>query len=279
MPVTATFAANCPLLVESDVLSLSPTLQLEGNALHDQTLGAHHQLHAKAIRLLKILSESESTYAALLAREKRANEVLGFLNIIGAIERKRTYNGHIQALRARLYALLTGSWPAALAHRQTYSYPALCMAIIKASAPVLLASLAVGVLAASADYIGSDRIISLFVSTSVVFVSSLFVHEAVHTLFIRHAGYQINIIRRGMRLGLLHRKLTPAYEIYSALSGPLAGAALCFVAAWLAWAYGHRLSGITLLASALCHMLSLLPWYGDGASLRTALGSHRYVGH
>ncbi|MEK7153602.1 MAG: hypothetical protein AAB834_06635, partial [Patescibacteria group bacterium] len=108
-----------------------------------------------------------------------------------------------------------------------------------------------------------------------LFVCSLYIHEITHIIIIRSQCAEPMILQAGLRFGLIHRTLLPRTEIASSLAGPGLGGLCCIGVSSLVFASHLELLALCGLVIASFHILGLLPWYGDGASLQKALQKRR----
>lgn len=264
------FANYCPLLIESDLLSLSQGLRIGGQHLHDKSLGAAHLVQPEGQVLLAKLESGEVTYASLLQSSKYTNELLGFLNMIGGLRRRRSARGWIAAVgrSANLLALIETH--TSLAWRRPTSAYCLLVALLRASWPVIAGAGGVYILAVGGGIIKGSVAAPLLLFANLTFIVSLYAHEAAHLFVLRLHKAHTEIIQRGLRLGILHRKLSPEVELHSAVAGPLAGCMSCLATSLAMFTTRHN--SYTLVAALLAafHLLSFLPWYGDGESLARA---------
>jgi hypothetical protein len=89
-----------------------------------------------------------------------------------------------------------------------------------------------------------------------------------HWLFIGRDRAEAIFLRRGLRLGILHRPLEGWQELGSAFFGPVAGllSSLCIgfvMSIMMAWPAVWFIS----LSCGFFHLISLLPIYGDGQAI------------
>jgi hypothetical protein len=133
----------------------------------------------------------------------------------------------------------------------------------------------IGLLIVGARMLSLIEGLRLIVAWNVLLVGSIFMHETAHYVVLQSESIHSDVVRRGLRIGLLHRDLNPTTEVILALAGPSAGLLSCAVGVMVSQALGFR-AGIFLGgAISVLHLGSLLPWYGDGANLRLALHQWR----
>ncbi len=275
MSLTTSFINDCPLLMEGDVLSLSSSFRSRGCLLTDTRLGVDHQLQQPGDRLVAQLHGGilfdDLRRSTTLADDTQLRNLLGFLNIAGGLQRKRSIFGHIQASMQTLDGLSKGVCYTSLTTRRQASPWTLMAGLWHATWLVSSASVAIGVLAIAGNLLSTAPVIKLLLTSNGIFLLSVYAHELAHYATLQLLHVQSDIIQRGLRLGLLHRPLTNKHEIVSAIVGPSCGMACCTVFG-LIGGITHSLATVvvTMCVSAL-HLSSFLPWYGDGASLRRAL--------
>jgi hypothetical protein len=180
------FTEHCPLLLESDTLSLSPSFVLQGKILRDVPVGAAHRIQPPGDIILSALQYG-ITFRSLhgLAEEMGITQtqlidVLGFLNSAGALRRRRTMRGHVIAIHHGLVHAPTGIIQPALTWRYRFSRRSLAIATLRASWPVIASATAVCIIAVAGSVI--DVRSGLFMITYGVplFVVSIYLHELAH---------------------------------------------------------------------------------------------------
>jgi|GEM_PF-1008025 len=270
-------ARYCPLFIESDVLKLSSAFVLRDNILHDTILKARHVVHGHGTILILQLCHSVN-YRQLvdMAASYKVSEtdmyaLLGFLNRIGALQRIRTFRKWPLAVGVIVRHLQLGTHYPLLSFRRQATPRAIALATLRATTPVLLA---IGVVAAMgwvAGFAPLHTIVLIALGSQLTFLLSIYVHEIMHTIVLGQQQTPINILQIGMRLGLIHPALAPRYEIVSAIAGPLVGMLLSSGIGIWAWTYHLELLGCCDFLICSLHLGSLLPLYGDGASLTKAI--------
>jgi hypothetical protein len=276
VPLNRAFIRSCPLLLEGDLLSLSPYLVQEGIRLRDTIVNATHTLAEPGDRFVSLLGRT-TTYRQLARAAKQSRveattlqELLGFLNKIGALQIQRSWHGKIVATRIRCLHLLLGiTYPALCRRRETTAFwVSICA--LRATTPVILAT---GVVATLSGVAGLGSPLTILLTASYwlsLFIGSVIIHELAHVLVLRRC-VATNVLQANMRLGIIHAQPAPAIEAASSLAGPLAGIVLCVLAFSLTRWVDMALLGPTSAVIAVCHAISLLPFYGDGMSLQRAL--------
>ncbi len=268
---------HCPLLLQQDVLSLSPFFEQKDHALHDNVVDASHPLHGEGTMLAVALGNG-TTYADLvnMARGKDVSEsdvctLLGFLNLVGGLHRKRTLAQQPQALLATASHLFLSVRYSPLSTRYFPTFANLARSTLRATTPVLLA---IGVVAATgwaAGLVSLHLVIAVTFSSQLLFVASIVIHEQAHVWVLLRYGVPTSILQRGLHLGVIHKRPTAKAEILSALAGPAAGTLLCLAVTIASWLLGQRMVSLVGVCLGLLHACSLLPLYGDGSSLISAL--------
>lgn len=258
--------------MESDLVSLSPDfLVADGLHLIDSELGAHHQLSELALHPLDLLKKPipfGKWRTESMLEPSHQSELIAFLNHIGAIRLNRNFNGHKKWLMQIILTLMHGYLPSPLTYRRQASIAAIGVALSRCSLWLVFAWLAsLGVIFGSGVFSTEVFIISSLTCLAIMLITS-FAHEIAHTHVIRRGGKVPVIFQAGLRVGLIHAKLSPNQEIASAIFGPCIGAILAvtlgFIAAWILQINELVFCGYLL---AIFHLISLLPWYGDGSSI------------
>jgi hypothetical protein len=258
-------------------VSLSQFFTEEDGKLHDKILGASHTLHGAGTLLIQALQTSVS-YRQLrdTARLHKVSDLelhalLGFLNKVGGLQRKRSARWLVPSLQRVASHIALGVHYAPLCKRAHPSPTAIAIATLRATTPVILAAGVVASLSWTAGFGPFNKVFVLYASSVIVFVGGVIVHEKAHVKVLEKACVPSSILQLGMHVGIIHRSPAPATEITSALAGPITGAAFCLCAAMGAWLCGAAAAVVSSLAIAVLHLFSLLPYYGDGASLVRAL--------
>ncbi|MEK7152562.1 MAG: hypothetical protein AAB834_01320, partial [Patescibacteria group bacterium] len=90
--------------MESDVLSLSSDLTLQGNTLYDTALGARHELQGAGGYIVRMLQNGISVESlreiaqSHTITDGQLHELLGFLNTVGSLRRRRRMSKQPRAL-------------------------------------------------------------------------------------------------------------------------------------------------------------------------------------
>jgi len=277
VPLAAQFTSQCPLLLESDYLSLSSAFRLRPPLLYDTTVGAAHHISAPGEVLIQVL-QTGTTYGDLLVTAEQNKlltsivvDMLGFLNLAGALSRRRGFGGWYIALRLTVVGWLSGVRFAPLTWRRAGTHSTLLIGLLRASWPVQVMSVGVCTLAVASNLLPVHTGLILLVASLGFFLASVYIHELGHMLILRRQNVRSDVLCRGLRLGLLHHRLGTSQEIQSAVMGPVAGTLLCLAGISCGQVLHQTLITASSCAVMLIHVGSLLPWYGDGASIRYAL--------
>jgi hypothetical protein len=277
VPVVTPFARHYPFLLEGDTLSLSSGFTMKGAILYDVPLKAMHHIRPPGEKIIQALREGCSCNdLRRIAKDssvtdQQLNELLGFLNMIGGLRYTRNLAQHANAMRIKSIHLLFGTRYRPLAWRQPASPGWLLVGVLRATWPVIFASVVVGTVAASAGLLPVYTVFGLGIFGVLTFLCSLIIHELAHVSIARKYAARPHILQAGLRLGIIHRRLQPREEAQSSLAGPLAGSGVGLLAAIPAMAAGADSYALLGGAISLFHSLSLLPWYGDGISFHKAL--------
>src|SRR3990167_4142649 len=264
-------------LLESDLVSLSSSLKLNKNFLHDKSRSAKPRLHPEATLFLgwlmspRLVSAWPSFAQKHNIRLESLGDIVVFLNSIGGLRVDRSwvkvFQMTIQKMRHGLYGIRIPT----LARRWPSSISGLIVAITKSSSVLLVALVIVDALSYMAGF-PAHKIVSYSTIFYLIVWSSTFVHELTHILIALNHRKSYTIIQRGLRLGILHQSFAnKRYEVVSSLAGPTGGILFALIPAMiLGDILGDGLLVAIGLLIALFHSLSLLPMYGDGRLLLTA---------
>lgn len=274
---------HCPFLLESDTISLSKDFALSGTSLQDIPLGVTHRMRPSAVALLFALHEGAS-YRTLLRLSRvqkisdaQLDDLMGFLNAIGALERKRVPAEVFRARIIQSHHILLGVRYATLAWRRPATPLMTFLGVMRAILLVIVAVVMVATAAILAHLAPSSQVVGISAFSTFVFAGTLFIHEMIHVRIASRRYVRPRILQMGLRLGVIHRKLTPDQEALSSLSGPLAGSTISIAVASVALAFNAPLYAVAGALIALLHCLSLMPWYGDGASFHKALRERKSI--
>lgn len=263
-----------PLLVESDLVSLSTELVVEDGLLIDKTLGARHELSAVAREAIMQIETSlrfdrwATSMTALGLSGAQQTEIVQFLNHIGGLRVTRSWSARLEIFITRLQVALVGGKSAAVSWRRCASPSALVVATLRAMTGLASLSLIAAVLCWGTGLSSLVDAIQVLSGGLLIIWASTLAHEFTHVAITSATGKQGAVMQQGMRLGILHPPLSTPAELASTLTGPLVGAAVAICGAVMFSALGlSPLLSWVGMAVAGFHGLSILPWYGDGLSL------------
>jgi hypothetical protein len=257
-------------------MSLSRDFKVAADTLHDIPLGIRHKLHGPAASLLHAM-QSSITFSELLKKatasgvtRQALTELVGFLNTIGALELRRNANAHIRAAFAEIHTFVqTGVRYPRLTERHAFSARTLALSIIRTCKWVLVACTTVGLFFTWAIGTPIAIVTGLILYSLLTLLCSTFVHEYAHYVVLAHDAMPVIIIRRGMRLGLIHqiRTLSSRTEMHSAIAGPVAGTCFGLLSLSLVLTFSLFWLAIASAVIVVIHLAGLLPWYGDGQTI------------
>lgn len=274
--------ASTGAFAESDVLSLSAGLRINGKVLADDATGRHHVMEPRAAELISLLAKGVQGDVWLKKAQDlkingvEFNEILTFLNDIAGLAVRRGKIFDTKRYQYRLRVVLYRLPTRARSLRGRADFFGIIQAVLFASLPVIMASLLVGILAYGTGLLEVDTISLLFVQFNVTVIVSLSLHEYIHSRFADSQRHRV-LIRRGLRIGILHKPLSPRTELMSSLLGPISGGLLCYAIAFCAAAVvGFQAMLIGYVCMAF-HFSSWLPFYGDGKQLIKLASNWRQV--
>jgi hypothetical protein len=277
VPVATRFTRHYPFLLESDALSLSRGFAIQKTILCDVPLKAMHHLRKPGQEVVfalldgSTLANLQRTAQARGITGTQLNELLGFLNMAGALYCKRSLGQKVRAWRIQAMHLMLGTRYMPLSWRREATTSAVATGVLRAVWPVIAAAFGVSLLAAASGLVPAGMSFGLSSVGVVIFTASLVVHEMLHVYVARRYSAKPQVLQIGLRLGVLHRRLPPQAEALSSIAGPLGGSLACLAGGGGALALGADLHALVAGIAALFHSLGLLPWYGDGASLHKVI--------
>ena len=269
------FAQSMGLVQEGDVLSLSPGLGLTRYTLTDTANGARHKLSRGAYHVLDLLRYPISielwmqSSAVQKLGKKRAVQLLVQIDGLSGLTVSRLKIRSITLMHKRLLLATRGIPLAHNLDRQKASAASLAKQIHKSSRILVFSLLPLGVLLYGANMPVRSFLIaqSLFL---VAIAVTTFIHEYTHWILLGSDRRNAVFVRRGLRLGLLHRTQTRSNELRSALLGPLLGLLSGVAGACVITLLGGETQlALTSLVVGSFHIASWLPAYGDGKTLVT----------
>lgn len=281
MSIDSTLTRACPFLLENDVLVLSPRFCLEGLRLRDDVVGAEHGMQAPAEKLVRLL-RCGATHKALLnlaadhsVQRVQLCELLGLLNTIGGLERQRSLWANLSALAIQTGHLAFGVRYQPFGRRQPASLRHISMATWRATLPITLGCVGLSSLLVLSGWAPVAVGVTSTAYWLTLLLASITLHEYAHGMLARLAGTKTDILQLGMRLGVVHKPLPARAEVVVTIGGPLAGLAVCLLAVELAIWLRMPYAALLALTVAAFHLLSLLPFYGDGKCLYKALRNRK----
>lgn len=261
----------------SDFISLAPMLIVRNSRIYDPIVGACHVMRPHTATLLQLL-QTGATFKdisqkarSLGINERQLNEMLGLLNIIGGLQRKRLFKDVLGGTMIQTRYLLLGILFAPLYWRKDATCANIIIGTLKAVWPVIILTIGVGAVIGAASFAAPITAFFGTIFALGILVSSLLFHEYAHLYLIKRFGRQANVLQARLRLGIIHAHLAPSQDIASAITGPMAGFAIALIVSVCAYMLQEAVYALMALLTALFHISSLLPWYGDGLSLYKSL--------
>lgn len=249
-------------------------MHIRDTTLVDRPLGASHTVSLPSAKVMRALAEGVR-YDQLLAIAQRSQlsnadvvQLLGFLNIAGALCVRRSPISQVHTIFGRLKAAAIGIHYGTIIVRHQPSLRGIITASLHAGGLVLLSSLLVGLLTSIGGlYSPKDVAVGLIIGNA-LFLASLIAHEYGHLTVLKKHVIPAIITSTQLRLGIVHPSATPQLEATIALRGPLYGC--CMAGAATCMFLASSMPSLALLGSAIfcMHLGSLLPWYGDGKSIQ-----------
>lgn len=256
---------------------LSSDFAIKGGMLYDIPIGARHSLQGEGEHIMRSIAQCTHLTDIYVVAERYniprrdIHELLGLLNLLGALRRIRSTRQQVHAWAIQTAHLLLGVWYTPVTWRKVVTKRSLLAAIMRATAPVsIAASVVCGFIALCGLFPAVQTIGAGFLAYS-LFIASLFLHESAHIYYIHAFHTTPVILQRGMRLGIVHPALPRHAELQAALAGPAWGLGTCLIIAGLCLCLHLHTAAIACGIVGTFHITSLLPWYSDGATLRKAL--------
>ena len=267
--------------MEGDFVSLSPCFEVSGNYLVDNTTGARHLLHANAKRYIEFFYKKWTLgdYLAIKGvkiglTSAQQSEVLLFLNSEAALLRQRSFGGRLHALLRSVRRLSSRTNSANLAGRYPATTPSLILLSVRSVIPIVIAGLSSALLWYGTGLVTMRRAIGLLVVFCGTLLLSLVLHEAVHIVIARRSTKRIKLVKRGLRIGVMHAELRNSQEMLSAVLGPLCGATSALLLGFVPLLDAPLVLPVCLLVASF-HLVSWLPFYGDGKTLFRTLSTRK----
>lgn len=278
----STFLITAGLLVESDVVSLSPSLKIEDCLLVDRSNDAKHRVSSVAqVAILHInrqvkVADWMNEMSKLGISSRQQSEIITFLNAIGGMQVRRSVGSILRISILRLLCRLKGLTIQNSAKRKPGNVVGVSYVVLHAMTPVLLAVLFTGVV----QY-GANMSREMYLYNNLTFVATLWlstcIHEFMHILIASKETRNVDVIQKSIRIGVLHKQLSNRNDIASAVIGPLSGlVSSFFMAGILFYIFNLHVPAVVASAVGLFHTISWLPIYGDG---QTILRHRRGVGY
>jgi len=254
-------------------VSLSRDFCLHKNYLADTILGSRHSLSKQAYIALHLLTQPiEYTDWQQRSRltETEQSQLLALLNNIGGlvIQSSKSYRAYQKRINIVVRQLWFGRLPASLSRRGPLGFQAIWGASWRASRGVFAGVLATLVLVFGSGIDGFSALTQLFLVGLSLVVISNFAHELAHAWVVRRAGAQGFVLQAGLKLGVVHTTLSSSAELLSIWLGPISGITVAIgLTVVLTGMFQNTDYIIIGSVVSLLHLLSFLPWYGDGLSL------------
>jgi hypothetical protein len=272
--IKTSFTRYCPTFLDEDRLSINPNLAFKGLRIYDSTTGALHCLRPEGVVFMSQLA-AKTTFSQLKQSATEAGirppqlaDLLGFLNLIGGLSHYRPVFLRPKGL---VYRLLIWRAHTPFYKRKHASLSSLAAQILIVCLPITVSSAILGTLLTLAGVLSLRSVVEIVLTWNAILVTSIYLHEAAHLAILLYEAVPADIMRHGLRVGLLHRSLDPTSEIRLASAGPISGLVSCALAFSACKALGLPTNLVMIVLVGLIHLGSFLPWYGDGASLRLAL--------
>lgn len=264
---------NAGLITDGDMLSLAQGLILKGGWLYDSANGAHHKLSKSALYVVEPLIRPISWRDMRILLQKKflptesIRRVLNFLDDIGGLVIKHTW----KSLLADQYYRINLRLHLVNVNKPARRYSGDVRGGIRAITAGMNSLIALMILSAIFGYGANISIVSLMMVPAVFYIClllSTLCHEMTHILIVNNSSkldyYLPVFLRRGARIGVLHRGMEETAELRSAGLGPIVGViiASCFVCLslidqlWFSW--------MIAVSIAIFHLLSWLPNFSDG---------------
>lgn len=262
------YVADCPLLAQDDVVRLHNSVRHANATLTDGITGITHVFHHIAQPTLTALSHGTTVaqlYECRTLQPTQITELLGFCNVVGALEIYRSRSSRAKLLLTYWQNFFMGITHASHTRRYQANLPGICMSVVRACQTLIVASVVVGGLAGIAVQSKVSTIITVCLWCLLTFVGSIIAHEYGHVRALQRSGVATVVLQRKSNIRLLHAKASN--ETVVALAGSISGC--IFVAiCWLGFSL-MQVAYITPIAACivLTHCLSLTPFYADGKSL------------
>ncbi len=257
---------------DNDIVSLSHGLELKNGYLVDGANGARHFVKPIARPALCLL-RNPSKFMYWLQRTdwltiNQQYELVKFMDDIGCLRVKRSLIGRLMIWARRLIYRLYGMEARPNARRFKTGFVGICKAVGNGVMP-LLVLLAVAMFGAYGANFPVAKLILVHAFMLVTVYVSTVVHESVHWILASPYSNASQMLVRGLRIGLLHKPLPKSIELKSAIYGPLSGLLAAVLMALLVnVSFDSAVYSAPAAAVGIVHLMSWLPSYGDGQTLR-----------
>ena len=277
------FAQSLGLVTEGDYLSLSEGLTVRADVLNDQAINANHQLSIHTARPLRDLVtgiEAMQWFERGCGYGLTPNQladILIFLNDIGGLRVSRKLRAAVRVAVLRIGYQMRGVSLRAVGHR----FPGTFSGVVRAVSQSIVSIVCMLSIVGFFSY-GANLSPNFYIMANIIFLFALFVstiaHEYVHVLLVRSRVSTPIVLRRGLRIGVIHVHSSKRSEIVSALLGPLAGVVSASAISIIVYVLPvpHPAWQLALLV-AVFHVFSWLPSYGDGRALQHTLMRRNYA--
>ncbi|MCA9344476.1 hypothetical protein KC946_01435 [Candidatus Saccharibacteria bacterium] len=277
---------NAGLISDGDVLSLAQGLILKGGNLYDSANGARHRLSRSAryviVPLIQPISwqDMRKVLQQKFLPTESIRRVFNFLDGIGGLVIKRSWTG----LVADQYYRINVKLHLVSINKPAIRYSGDIRGGIRAITAGMNSLVGLMILSAFFGYGANISLATVLLIPPVFYLClllSTLCHEMVHLYMVNNSrkwGLYIPVfLRRGARIGVLHRGMDEVAELSSAFLGPIVGVAMasCFICLslidqlWFSW--------LIAVSVAIFHLISWLPNFSDGQIIWQAIKERVYA--
>lgn len=267
------FIESRGLVKESDIISLSPDFIVNKTFITDTANGAIHSISNKAyIAVMHITHQRKIDEWMWYMKQKhiadkQIYDLLFQLNNVGALKIRRSIVSRFHFFIQRIKYGVRGVHLQTLCTRESANIKGLCKIVGVALAPVGIIVLITSIVEYGANFNQSMYLITNSIFLIVLFLSTV-LHEYVHIFLARNYSTNVTLIRKGLRLGVLHRTLPASNEITSVIAGPVTGFLFSVCMSYILFYYFDLLyPALFSVAVGIFHICSWLPNSGDGKVL------------
>jgi hypothetical protein len=268
------------ILSNHDTIELGYGFTIESAHLVDSIVTARHKLDSRIANILQSIKLQPITYWELIVEferwgidRTRGNELILTLNSIGALKIKHAISTVQERglIAVRAMSLKTTITP--LQHRDKTCFYSLARSLIRSTTYLLLLWCFAFNLVIAAGFISIPYFLMLSAGAYTTLLVSLICYEYSHIRILGKGGQDTSVvIRKGWRIGILHQQQSARKELSSALIGPLFGALASLILCLALNQITYEPIWLSIgCIFAGCHLLSLLPNFGDGWSIIRAL--------